>query len=89
MNMDKKDELKEYGWEEWTERIWMRRINWMNIDEKGKLNEYMNVKNEMNEYGGEGYELNKYGGEGYELNEYGGEGYELNEYEWEGWMYSF
>ena len=53
MNMDKKDELKEYGWEEWTERIWMRRINWMNIDEKGKLNEYMNVKNEMNEYGGE------------------------------------
>jgi len=25
----------------------------MNIDEKGKLNEYMNVKNEMNEYGGE------------------------------------
>ena len=53
MNMDEKDELKEYGWEEWTERIWMRRINWMNIDEKGKLNEYMNVKNEMNEYGGE------------------------------------
>ena len=53
MNMDKKDELKEYGWEEWTERIWMRRINWMNIDEKGKLNEYMNVKNEMNECGGE------------------------------------
>ena len=28
-------------------------INWMKMDETGKLNEYMNVKEEMNEYGWE------------------------------------
>jgi len=34
MNMDEKGELNEYGWEGLTERIWMRRINWINMDEK-------------------------------------------------------